>query len=104
MNPFQLSLLLVLLPVALQIIIGSLALSKKIKLHFGLVSLFCTLLLFVMIYFGLGIVADDAEKQAVRCGMPNAAFFLLRIIHADSSINCNNYSVNSQKGEEIIIQ
>ena len=80
MNPFQLSLLLVLLPVALQTIIGSLALTKKLKLHFGLVSLFCSLLLFVMIYVGLGFVSDDANKQGVRCGMPNAAFFFYGVI------------------------
>ena len=75
MNLFSLAILLVFLPIGIQILIGSLILAKKIKLHFGVVTLLSTLTLFLCIYLGDILVNDDAVREGVRCGMPGVAFF-----------------------------
>ena len=80
MNLFALSSLLVLAPIALQVIVGSIALYNRIKFTFGQVTLFNTVSLFAMIFVGLEIVNKDAQNQNVRCGMPGVAFFFFGLI------------------------
>jgi hypothetical protein len=75
MNLFSIALLIVLLPVIIQIIIGSLTLYKRINFSFGYVCLLTCIGQFLCIYMALQIVAFDAKNQNVRCGMPQAAMF-----------------------------
>ncbi len=57
-------------------------LLKKIKWNFNLVSVINIIAQFLSIYIALQIVSIDAEKQNVRCGMPQAAMFFFGVISA----------------------
>jgi len=80
MNLFSLAMLLAIMPIILQMLVGSLALFKKIKVNFGLITTLFSLILLITIYIGLGLVNDDAINQGVKCGMPGVAFLFFGFI------------------------
>ena len=75
MNLFSVALLIVLLPVLIQIIIGSLSLYKRISFSFEYICLLTCIGQFLCIYSAVQIVAFDAQNQKVHCGMPQAVMF-----------------------------
>jgi len=76
MNLFAQALLLLLSPTILQLIFGSLAMKKRIRLPFGFISLLCCIGQLLFIFLAIRIIAIDAQNQNVRCGMPQASVFV----------------------------
>lgn len=73
MNPFAFSLLLILSPLVFQIILGTLSLLNKTRWPFDRIAIFTIILEVVFIFISTQLIAIDAEKQAIHCGMPQAA-------------------------------
>lgn len=82
MNLFAVSGLILISPLLAQIVLGSMITLKRVKWNFNIVSVINIAAQFLSIFIALKIVTIDAEKQDVRCGMPQAAMFFLGIISA----------------------
>lgn len=79
MNPFAFSLLLILSPLVSQIILGTQSLLNKLRWQFNTIATLHVLIEVVFIFIGIQLIAIDAEKQAIRCGMPQAALVFFGI-------------------------
>lgn len=79
MNPFAFSLLLILSPLVSQIILGTQSLLNKIRWQFNTIATFTIILEVVFIFIGIQLIAIDAEKQAIHCGLPQAALVFFGI-------------------------
>jgi hypothetical protein len=75
MNLFGLAFLLIIIPSIIQLVFGSLAITKRITFAFEYISLLSCFGQLLFIYLALKIIEIDTQNQNVRCGMPQAAMF-----------------------------
>jgi hypothetical protein len=82
MNSFLIGFSLLLLPIVSQIIIGNLSLAKKLKVHFGVVSLLNSLFLIGSIFIGIELISYDLSQRqgGIKCGTPFVAFMFLGFV------------------------
>ena len=73
MNLFAVSFLIIAIPLVSQIVLGSLSILHRLKMNFDLICIVNIFSQVAMIFLGFIIVTNDAEKQGVNCGMPQAA-------------------------------
>ena len=78
MNFFLISFFLVFVPLISQVVVGTTYRNKKDA--FSLLSLLNVVLIVIFSYIGLKIIAYDANKQQINCGMPTAAFMFLCVM------------------------
>ena len=82
MNLFAISGLILISPLLLQIVLGSLIIFQKVVWNFKLVSVVNIVAQVLTIFIALKIIQIDVKNQNVRCGMPHAAMFFLGIMSA----------------------
>jgi len=80
MNLFGLALILILIPLMIQLVFGTLAIKKKISFSFEYITLLCCFGQLIFIYLAVKIISIDAQNQNVKCGMPQASIFFAGII------------------------
>lgn len=80
MNLFAISSLILISPLLIQIVVGSIIMSKKTKWNFDLLSIINIVLQVLFLFIAIKIVSIDAEKQNMRCGMPQVAIFFLGVL------------------------
>lgn len=69
------SLLIALFPLFLQLLAGSLSISRKISYHFTKISLISLGLQLLLSFIGIKIISAELETQNIRCGLPLASYF-----------------------------
>lgn len=80
MNAFRIALLLIFMPTLAQFVLGILSLQRRIKLRFEYITIVCCFGQLLFIYLGLKLIAYDAQKQNINCGMPQAALFFAGLV------------------------
>lgn len=76
MNLFAQALLLLFTPTIIQLIFGSLAIKKRIRLPFEFISLLCCFGQLLFVFLAVRIIAIDTQNQKFRCGMPQVSIFV----------------------------
>jgi hypothetical protein len=80
MNLFAIAGLILIFPLLVQIVLGTIIILKKVKWNFDLVCVINIVAQVLSIFIALKLITIDAERQNVRCGMPHAAMLFLGII------------------------
>jgi|GEM_PF-2307805 len=76
MNPFALTLLLVLLPLGIQLLLGISEVRKKLNIRYNVSTFLNIVLAIAMVFVGIEIITCDMRQQDMRCGMPLVGFFV----------------------------
>lgn len=61
---------LLIIPVVVQLILGSLSIMKKIPWKLQYISLSTSIFQIAAIFLSIQIVGDDISSRGIRCGMP----------------------------------